>query len=66
MAKTKQKTVTISGKKVLEVLERYYKEESDKSMHRISFAEFLTRHAIRDIEREKGEREVGGGEDAGE
>jgi hypothetical protein len=34
-------------------------------MHRISFAEFLTRHAIRDIEREKGERE-GGGEDAGE
>jgi len=41
MAKTKQKTVTISGKKVLEVLERYYKEESDKSMHRISFAEFL-------------------------
>ena len=65
MAKTKQKTVTISGKKVLEVLERYYKEESDKSMHRISFAEFLTRHAIRDIEREEGGGE-GGGEDAGE
>jgi hypothetical protein len=65
MAKAKQKTVTISGKKVLEVLERYYKEESDKSMHRISFAEFLTRHAIRDIEREKGERE-GGADDAGE
>jgi hypothetical protein len=42
MAKTKQKTVIISGEKVLEVLERYYKEESDKSMHRISFAEFLT------------------------
>jgi hypothetical protein len=41
MAKTKQKTVIISGEKVLEVLERYYKEESDKSMHRISFAEFL-------------------------
>jgi hypothetical protein len=36
-----KKTVTISGEKVLEVLERYYKEESDKSMHRISFAEFL-------------------------
>lgn len=65
MAKAKQKTVTISGEKVLEVLERYYKEELDKSTHRISFAEFLTRHVIRDIEREKGERE-GGGEDAGE
>ena len=35
-------------------------------MHRISFAEFLTRHAIRDIEREKGEREGVGGEDAEE
>jgi tryptophan 2,3-dioxygenase len=34
-------------------------------MHRISFAEFLTRHA-RVIEREKGEREGVGGEDAGE
>jgi hypothetical protein len=64
MAKIKQKTVTISGEKVLEILEKYYKEESDKSMYHISFAEFLTRHAIRDIEREKGEG--GGGEDAGE
>jgi hypothetical protein len=46
-----QKTVTISGK-TLKTLERYYKEELSKSMYNISFAEFVTKHAIRDIERE--------------
>ena len=50
MPKEGQKTVTISGK-TLKALERYYKEELSKSMYHISFAEFVTKHAIRDIER---------------
>lgn len=50
MPKEGQKTLTISGK-TLKTLERYYKEELSKSMYRISFAEFVTKHAIRDIEK---------------
>ena len=45
-----QKSITVSGK-VLKTLERYYKDELSKSMYHISFAEFVTKHAIRDIER---------------
>lgn len=55
MPKEGQKTLTISGK-TLKTLERYYKDELGKSMYHISFAEFVTKHAIRDIER--------GGEDS--
>jgi hypothetical protein len=52
--KAGQKTITVSGK-TLKTLERYYREELDKSLYHISFAEFVTKHAIRDIEREKGD-----------
>jgi hypothetical protein len=54
MPKEGQKTVTLSGE-ALKMLGRYYKEELNRSMYRISFAEFTTKHAIRDLQREGGE-----------
>jgi hypothetical protein len=51
MAKEKQRTVTLSGEKGLRILERRYKKELDKSVYRISFAQFLMKHAIENIER---------------
>ncbi|CAN5359770.1 hypothetical protein BH18THE2_BH18THE2_37170 [soil metagenome] len=59
MPKEGQKTVTIGGK-TLKTLDRYYREEQSKSMYHISFAEFVTKHAIRDIEREKQDSEIRG------
>ena len=62
MAKEKQRTVTLSGEKGLRILERRYKKELDKSVYRISFAQFLMRHAIENIERiekEEGVKEEG-------
>jgi hypothetical protein len=57
MPREGQKTVTIGGK-TLKILERFYKKELIKSLYHISFAEFITKHAIRDIEREGGQ-EIG-------
>jgi hypothetical protein len=60
MAKTKQKAVTISGKKVLEVLERYYKEESDKKAcivsHLLNFLQDM-RYGILKEKKEKEKEE---------
>ena len=53
MAKEGYRTITI-GKQSLKTLEKYYKEEVSKSMYDISFAEFIIKHAIRDIESERG------------
>ena len=50
MAKPGQKTVTLTGK-TLKALEAYYKKELSTSMYKISFAEFVSAHALRDLER---------------
>jgi hypothetical protein len=50
MPKPGQKTVTLGGK-TLAALERYYKKELSSSMYKISFAEFVSAHALRDLER---------------
>ena len=50
MPKPGQKTITLTGK-TLASLEKYYKKESSESMYTISFAEFVSKHALRDIER---------------
>ena len=50
MAKPGQKTITLTGK-TLASLEKYYKKESNESLYSISFAEFVAKHALRDIER---------------
>lgn len=50
MAKPGQKTITLTGK-TLKALEGYYKKELSQSMYKISFAEFVSAHALRDIER---------------
>lgn len=53
MPKPGQKTVTLGGK-TLAALEKYYKKELSTSMYKISFAEFVSAHALRDLERTKG------------
>ena len=50
MPKEGQKSITIGGK-TLAALEKYYKKELSTSMYRISFAEFISAHALRDLER---------------
>ena len=50
MSKPGQKTVTFGGK-TLAALEKYYKKELNTSMYKISFAEFVSAHALRDLER---------------
>ena len=45
-----QKSITIGGK-TLAALEKYYKKELSTSMYKISFAEFVSAHALRDLER---------------
>jgi hypothetical protein len=50
MAKPGQKTITLTGKTLL-ALEKYYKKELSTSMYKISFAEFVSAHALRDLER---------------
>lgn len=51
MPKEGQKSITLGGK-TLAALERYYKKELSRSMYKISFAEFVSAHALRDIERD--------------
>jgi hypothetical protein len=53
MAKPGQKTITLTGKTLL-ALEKYYKKELSSSMYKISFAEFVSAHALRDLERTTG------------
>jgi hypothetical protein len=48
-----QKSITIGGK-TLAALEKYYKKELSTSMYKISFAEFVSAHALRDLERATG------------
>ena len=60
MPKPGQKTVTFGGK-TLAVLEKYYKKELSSSMYKISFAEFVSVHALRDLERTA----AGAGSEAG-
>ena len=48
MAKPGQKTITLSGK-TLKTLEDYYKKELRSN--KISFAEFVSAHALKDLER---------------
>ena len=50
MAKPGQKTITLTGKTLI-ALEKYYKKELSTSMYKISFAEFVSAHALRDLER---------------
>ena len=45
----RQKSITI-GSKTLAALEKYYKKELSTSMYKISFAEFVSAHALRDLE----------------
>jgi voltage-gated potassium channel len=45
-----QKSITIGGE-TLAALEKYYKKELSSSMYKISFAEFVSAHALRDLER---------------
>jgi Na+-transporting methylmalonyl-CoA/oxaloacetate decarboxylase gamma subunit len=45
-----QKSIMIGGK-TLAALEKYYKKELSTSMYKISFAEFVSAHALRDLER---------------
>jgi hypothetical protein len=52
MPKKGQKTVTLSGESLKE-LEIYYEDELKTSFYKISFAQFITAHALRDIERGK-------------
>lgn len=58
MAKPGQKTVTLTGK-TLKALETYYKKELSTSMYKISFAEFVSAHALRDLERATGTADAG-------
>jgi hypothetical protein len=44
-----QKSITIGGK-TLASLEKYYKNELSTSIYKISFAEFVSAHALRDLE----------------
>ena len=48
MAKPGQKTITLTGKTLI-ALEKYYKKELSTSMYKISFAEFVSAHALRDL-----------------
>ena len=50
MPKEGQKSITLGGK-TLVTLEKYYKKELSTSMYKISFAEFVSAHALRDMER---------------
>ena len=54
-----QKSITLGGK-TLAALEKYYKKELSTNMYKISFAEFVSAHALRDLE-----RTVSGTADAG-
>ena len=45
-----QKSITIGGK-TLAALGKYHKNELSTSMYKISFAEFVSAHALRDLER---------------
>jgi len=45
-----QKIITLGGK-TLAALENYYKKELGTNMYKISFAEFVSAHALRDLER---------------
>jgi voltage-gated potassium channel Kch len=45
-----QKSITLGGN-TLAALEKYYKKELSTSMYKISFAEFVSAHALRDLER---------------